>query len=673
MSVLEALENCMRIVPLLLKRCLSSVIFPSSNWMNKTLKLSAAIVGATFQFPGLAGAWLAPSFRHLSTSRTLSVRYSSTSLQSTIKAEEEAVAAAAAASAPRTTAEGVVVSQFPGGLTAVRLNDDLSSESSPTVFDPSSAATSRAVSGVASGDLQGRTVSFPDGSKGVVVAHRPPIVFVYRSNSGSAPHSDGLVKVSDAIAMISVVPSEPLVDCFAFTTRREGALTRAMFAPIPQLKDIALINNPCLTGVTMIDTLAPIGQGQNMLFVGHDLEEMRGYTMDFLRTQIRDEKNTKCIYASTESRDLSIARLKEYGIERDVHLVAEHHTTTDHEVSRAAQAVAIAGAACAAGEAYALEKGINALVVVDTIDLHKKLWDATTRVLVDVFGVDAVVKADREGGASSEMRAFYSSLIQRAARYKESRGGGSVTLLLLTTIPRADANAEAVFADSDFDQAPDKIKERLNLLTQRNVPLTAANLRKIDIPIPTEGHRRLVLQHIDDLMSMSDGQIWLDERLESAGQLPPMDPQKSVTRIGIGADTESRADAPALRRVAERLRLDLSQASNMDGAEDTRVSRKQNQRRNALLLAMHQRAGTGGRKLSESCVALLAALGGHLDRMVGRKADAGTEEGEKAIQALFDHVLMTAASAMAEIDESKDLSPSSRSELSNAISSFFEE
>ena len=85
----------------------------------------------------------------------------------------------------------------------------------------------------------------------------------------------------------------------------------------------------------------------------------------------------------------------------------------------------------------------------------------------------------------------------------------------------------------------------------------------------------MVLQHIDDLISMSDGQIWFDDALSHAGQSLPVDPQRSITRVGIGADTESRADAPAIRRIAEGVRLDLAQAASMDCADVTNTSRKQ--------------------------------------------------------------------------------------------------
>jgi len=652
-------------------------------------KLPAASAAA---IPGLAGAfcllvgpasgaWVSPSARCSARSSFSSSASSHTTpspgLRSTAAPPEQpgivdnspTTVPSSDPPTPRVVGEGVLVSAFPGGLSAVRLIEDALDSTGDQNADvaiggPGIAGPSNRAGGGISGDMQGREVVFPNGSTGVVVAHRPPIAFVYNGDHAS-DSNDGKVKIMRSMASVSITPNG-----------EDESLKRAIFAPIPQVKDIALIDNPMLTGITAFDTLSPIGQGQNMLLIGHDLQEMRDYSMDFIRTQIRNGRNTKCVYASTtQSEDDVINRMKMYGIDGEVHVLAPEKIDADatHEASRAAEAVSIAGSACAVGEIYALQRGMNALVVIDTIDYHKLLWDTTTRCLVDVYGVDAVVKGDRDGGASSEMRAFYSSLIQRSGRYKQSRGGGSVTLLLLTTIPRGDTSSDAVFDESEFEQGPEKLKERVKMLVKRNIPLTAENLRKVDIPIPTEGGRRLVLQHVDDLISMSDGQIWFDERLEAQGRHPPLDPQRSVTRIGVGADTNSRADAPALRRIAERLRLDLSQASSMDGAEETKASQRQIRRKNALLLAMHQRPGLGGRRLSESCVALLAASEGHLDDSVAAGILAGTEEGEKLMQGLADHVLLVAADAVDEVDESMDLTESARDDIRRAIASFFEE
>ena len=249
-----------------------------------------------------------------------------------------------------------------------------------------------------------------------------------------------------------------------------------------------------------------------------------------------------------------------------------------------------------------------------------------------------------------------------------------MTLVLICELPKLSGGDEdTVFSEDDFEGGSEKVKARIQLLTKKGIPLTAANLRKIDIPVPSasEGKRRLVLQHIDDLISMSDGQIWLDETLREAGQYPPIDPQRSITRVGIGADTDSRADAPALRRVAEGLRLALSQAANMEGAEDTNASKKQIRTRKALLLAMHQKEGSGGRSLSESCTVLLAASKGHLDDAIDEGKTAGTEAGQLLIEALLDHVQKVAPNAMASIDQTLDLAEETQKEIMEAIESFF--
>lgn len=517
---------------------------------------------------------------------------------------------------------------------------------------------------------------FPNGQAGVVVTHRPPLVFVY-TDMDEFEETDETVAILDNLASVTVNEEMKAVDCFGRSLEQSTSLDadgpkRAIFSPIPKVSDIALINTPLITGVTMFDALAPIGKGQNMLMVGSDADDMRGYVCDFLLTQ---RKKAKCIYAATEGDEVVTEMLSKAGLLDDVILVAEKSKETADEASKAAEATVVAATACAIAESFALENGEDTFVVIDNINRHKKLWDATTRVLVDVFGIDAVVKGDRDGGASSEMRAFFSSLIQRSAKFKKTRGGGSVTLLLMAVVPSMSSEGEdAVFKPEDFAGSPDKVRERIDLLVKRNVPLNVANLRKIQIPIPSssEGLRRLSLQHVDDLISMSDGQIWLDEKLKEAGRRPAMDFQRSVTRIGIGADTESRADAPAVRRVVEGLRLDLSQAEHMEGADfGTNASVKQKQNAQAWLLAMHQTPASGIRLLSESCSVLLAASRGYLGASIDEGIVAGTKEGNDLVTDLLAHVKREAPSAMESIDETLDLTPAIRDDIENAIKSFF--
>lgn len=602
-----------------------------------------------------------------------------TVLNSAVAPDEEVSSSVTIHHEERIVADGTIVSYFRGGLAAVQISEDVlqSGEESNQ-----------------SNDLIGHQVQFPNddddggGRMGVVVAQRPPMLFVYtqthdKDNNNKSLMENKKVQILNSKAQVQVTDDMTMVDCFGkaistSTTDHESSnndgvvANRDIFAAIPKLSDISLINSPMLTGETMIDALAPIGRGQNMLVVGSNFNQMRGLATDMLSTQIK-AGTTKCIYAITHDTQAALERLKNAGILEDVIVVSVCNTSAD-PVTKAAEATAVAATACAIGEAFAHNEGKNSLVIVDSIDDFKILWDATTRVLVSVFGVDSVVEADRNGGASSEMRGFYSALIQRAGQFKESKGGGSVTLALLTSIPGNDGIDEStVHAVEEFDDCSDKIKARLDVLVKKNIPLTAANLRKIDIPIPSvsEGQKRLVLQHIDDLISMSDGQIWFDEKLSQQGQEPPMDPQKSITRIGIGADTTSRADAPAVRRMVEGLRLDLSQAASMDGAEANVASSKQLRKRNAWLLAMHQEPGQGGRTLAESCIALLAASTGALDNTIEAGGLAGTDKGQSTIRDLIAHVHLVAPDAVNEINDTLDSSPTRRAELVDAINSFF--
>ena len=150
-----------------------------------------------------------------------------------------------------------------------------------------------------------------------------------------------------------------------------------------------------------------------------------------------------------------------------------------------------------------------------------------------------------------------------------------------------------------------------------------------------------------------------------------MDFQQSITRIGIGKDTESRADSPAMRRVVEGLRMDLIQAENMGGADIETVASKNQQRKlQAYLLAMHQQPGSGARKLSESCVALLAASSGALNNSIDSGVLAGSDEGTQLIRDLLDHVNKSVPGCLDEIDLTLDFTEETKVDIVAAIKSY---
>jgi hypothetical protein len=174
----------------------------------------------------------------------------------------------------------------------------------------------------------------------------------------------------------------------------------------------------------------------------------------------------------------------------------------DGEVAQAAEAIVVAAAACTVAEAFAMEQGMDTIVVVDSLDFHKSFWDTTTRVLVatsmvSTLSLQRIGKVERLRKCEDS----HSSSIQRAANFRKV-GAGSVTLALMVTIPVEQDDEKTVFTPEDFKLAGEKVKTRIDLLVGKNIPLTAATFRKIQIPIPTvsEGKRRMVLQHIDDLI-----------------------------------------------------------------------------------------------------------------------------------------------------------------------------
>lgn len=549
-------------------------------------------------------------------------------------------------------------------------------------------------------DFIGKAVVFPGGKTGTVIAQRPPIAFVICDfgNYDNGEHVED--KTISILGTRTTIPISnqlfgSIIDCYGnpispstnSATSDKDTIHRAIFAPIPKVSDIALINSPLLTGTAMVDALAPIGKGQNMLVIGQDTGVgQRDLVIGAIKTQVKSANGgAKCVYAITSddsnTRNQVLEKLKEVGVLEDIVVVCTrdhlHVDGKDVEAVNGADAIAVAAAACSIGEGLALSMGVDTFVVVDDIDQHKVFWDWTTRVLIDIYGVNAVVKDDTNGGASSEMRGFYSSLIQRSAQFNEKNGGGSMTLTLLTNLEGQFGGSDdenTVFSVDDFAQSSEKVRQRVSILVNKNIPLTPQNLRKIQIPLPvaseSERKRRLALQHTDDLISMSDGQIWLDENLYNKGQRPAVDAQRSITRVGIGADTNSRADAPALRSLAGGLRFDFAQADSLDGAGSNSGAEKQIMKKKAYLLAMHQGPGEE-RTLSENCVAMMAASMRFLDSAIGEGHVAGTKEGQATVQALIEHVRKVAPDTMAEIDTILDMSPSVKKVLETVIQEYF--
>jgi len=351
-----------------------------------------------------------------------------------------------------------------------------------------------------------------------------------------------------------------------------------------------------LTGISKIDSLVPIGQGQNMLLLGCGSSAKMGVLRVIVANQ--RERETKVVWGCMDADPADAiadananANTAMYGLKTQSNDPKYQVAIAGEAVGESASAVycvaglrltnqptlaillgaALASAAASSGEHLARRSG-NVLVIIDSIKWHKTLWEYSTKCLIELFGVDGVTKNEGiGGGGGSEERGFFSSLIQRAGRFNEKNGGGSLTLIVGADVNvnvnvnvKEEVEEEVEYSLADFKDAPKKIQDRVEIMISANIKVTNAILKKLKIPAPTdrsdaaaasaEAKGFFARDFVDELISMSDGQIWLDEALLEGGENPPIDPQRSITRIGIGYDTKSQADCPAMRKLCGGLR-----------------------------------------------------------------------------------------------------------------------
>ena len=218
---------------------------------------------------------------------------------------------------------------------------------------------------------------FSNGRQGVVVAQRPPLAFVLcdfqnqdtlsnNENDVAILNTRIAIQVSNSLIgktvnyfgrVVDVKKDGSVTDCLESVLTEPPFTQRDIFTPIPQVKDISLINSPFLTGTAMIDALAPIGRGQNMLLVGEEGLGQREILLGAIKTQIREMKSRSsqgitCIYALTtldnKERAYVIENLQRAGLLDHIILVTtrDHHQHPDSpQTDAAAYAESVAVAA----------------------------------------------------------------------------------------------------------------------------------------------------------------------------------------------------------------------------------------------------------------------------------------------------------------------------------------
>lgn len=263
------------------------------------------------------------------------------------------------------------------------------------------------------------------------------------------------------------------------------------------------VDQPLATGIKAIDAMVPIGRGQRELIIG---DRQTGKTAIALDTII-NQKDTgvKCIYVAIGQKTSSVAALVRK---------LEEHGAMQHTIVIAANAADSAAlqfiapyAGCAMGE-YFRDRGEDALIIYDDLTKHAWAYRQISLLLRRPPGREAY---------PGDVFYLHSRLLERAAR----------------------VNAEYIEKVSGG-----KIKGKTGSLTA--LPIIETQAGDITSFIPT------------NVISITDGQIFLETDLFNAGVRPAINPGLSVSRVGGAAQTK------IIKKLGGGLRLALAQYRELE-------------------------------------------------------------------------------------------------------------
>jgi len=247
------------------------------------------------------------------------------------------------------------------------------------------------------------------------------------------------------------------------------------------------VDTPVQTGIKAVDSMIPIGRGQRELIIGDRSTGKTAIALDAIINQKGGD--LICIYVAIGQKVSQVARvvatLEKFG--------AMEHTIV--VAANAADPVALQYlapyAGCAMGEEF-MEQGKDVLVIYDDLSKHAWAYRQLSLLLRRPPGREAY---------PGDVFYLHSRLLERAAKYTEEYGGGSLTALPIIETQAGDMSAY----------------------------------------VPT------------NVISITDGQMYLETDLFNAGIKPALNVGLSVSRVGSAAQTK------AMKQVAGKLRLELAQ------------------------------------------------------------------------------------------------------------------
>ena len=443
-------------------------------------------------------------------------------------------------------------------------------------------------------------VTFPDGTMGMAFNLEVDNVGIIIMGDYTNIREGDLVRRTGRIVSVPVGDAllGRVVDALGRPIDGKGPIRTDKYRPIERIAPGVVIrqnvDTPVQTGIKAIDAMIPIGRGQRELIIG---DRQTGKTAIAIDTIINQKgKDLYCIYVAIGQKRAQIrqvvATLERYG-------AMEHTIVVVASASEPAALQYIAPyAGCAMGEEF-METGRDALVVYDDLSKHAWAYRQVSLLLRRPPGREAY---------PGDIFYLHSRLLERAARLANH-------YIIVPKDAPADAtegvDGSVYVGPLGRERAEERLKELGDGYEIRKVPGTGGSLTALPIVETLLGD---VTAYIPtNVISITDGQIYLETDLFNAGIRPAINVGISVSRVGGDAQTR------AMKQVAGGLRLDMASyqelaafaqlGSEMDEATQRKLDRG---RRLTELLKQPQYEPV---PLEEQVMIIYAGTHGYLDHV----------------------------------------------------------
>ncbi len=315
------------------------------------------------------------------------------------------------------------------------------------------------------------------------------------------------------------------------------------------------VSEPMQTGIKALDALVPVGRGQRELIIGDRQTGKTAVAIDTILNQksINQSNNEKdklyCIYVAIGQKRSTVAQIVKTLEDNGAMEYTIVVSATASEPAPLQFLSAYTG--CTMGEFFR-DNGMHALIVYDDLSKQAVAYRQMSLLLRRPPGREAY---------PGDVFYIHSRLLERAAKMSDEHGGGSLTALPIIETQAGDLSAY----------------------------------------IPT------------NVISITDGQIFLETNLFFAGIRPAINVGLSVSRVGSAAQTK------AMKKIAGPVKLELAQYREMAAfaqfASDLDASTKQLLDRGARLVEILKQGQYSPLTVSEQVVSIYAGVRGYLDKV----------------------------------------------------------